>query len=152
MRDGRWLRPLGVSADFLFWIKVDGDDYTGCWTWRGGMNRGGYGLFQPAGETSTVAHRYAYESMVGPIPDGLHLDHLCSNRLCVNPWHLEPVTQAVNTRRATDKLRRTHCSAGHPLSGENIQRDAPSGSPRCRTCRNAQSVARKRAARAAVSA
>src|ERR1019366_4519713 len=70
---------------------------TGCWLWTGGLNRGGYGQFMTP--PCTVAHRVAYELFVGPIPEGLQLDHLCRVRSCVNPQHLEPVSQQENIRR-----------------------------------------------------
>ena len=84
------------SIEARFWQKVDksGD----CWEWIGAVSSG-YGHFQTDGGTTT-AHRVAYQLLVGPIPDGLHVDHLCRNTLCVNPDHLEPVTQAENNRRA----------------------------------------------------
>lgn len=74
-----------------------------CWTWTGSVLPSGYGKISTgplAAQSGTTAHRAVYEAFVGPIPEGLHLDHLCRNRLCVRPDHLEPVTQAENNRRA----------------------------------------------------
>jgi hypothetical protein len=83
------------AARFWSYVDVDGD----CWEWTGQRDRDGYGrLWRPAGKTR-VAHRIAYELLVGPIPEGLQLDHLCLNKCCVNPDHVEPVTLAENCRR-----------------------------------------------------
>lgn len=79
-----------------FWAKVDASG--SCWMWTASTNGGGYGGFTIRG-TRTGAHRYAYERMVGPIPEGMDLDHLCRNRRCVRPSHLEPVTRSENVAR-----------------------------------------------------
>lgn len=97
----------------------------GCWVWTARINRKGYGqitVFQKKYE----AHRFAYQFLVGAIPDGFQLDHMCRNRACVNPEHLRPVTAKANTYAtgsiATAKLNRekTHCPSGHPYSGDNL--------------------------------
>lgn len=108
-----------------FYGRIDmPDGWLGCWLWRGAQLPDGYGQVR-VGHTSTTAHRDAYTHLVGPIPEGLHLDHLCRVRLCVNPGHLEPVTQAENSRRSDHPhARKTHCKAGHPLSGSNLRLNA----------------------------
>jgi hypothetical protein len=72
-----------------------------CWEWRGQQQQGGYGIVQWPRRRTTTAHRAIYSIIRGPVPVGLHLDHLCRNRACVNPDHLEPVTPGENTRRAS---------------------------------------------------
>lgn len=95
-----------------FWSKVQ---YTpGCWLWLGALGRGGYGLSRHRGVLSVV-HRVAYELLVGPIPEGLQLDHLCRVRHCVNPDHLEPVTALENVRRSRGWFNTPahECARGH---------------------------------------
>jgi hypothetical protein len=92
---------------------------TGCWTWTGPCSGGRYGAATVDGR-HVVTHRYVYELLVGPIPDGLEIDHTCQNIRCCNPEHLEPVTHQENIRRANArKPARTHCSLGHELTPEN---------------------------------
>jgi len=101
-----------------FWAKVMPTGF--CWEWTGGKNAQGYGNFN-ANRTTHRAHRVAYELMVGPIPAGLVIDHLCRNPSCVNPDHLEPVTPRENTMRGrAPKLLRQlatkeFCKRGHPM-------------------------------------
>lgn len=105
---------------------------TGCWLWTASFDRAnGYGkIWMPSVGAMRKAHRVIYELLVGPIPDGLTLDHLCLVTACVNPAHLEPVTMAENIRR---KPRATACAKGHPFDAENaiIKRD---GTRDCRIC------------------
>lgn len=90
-----------------------------CWEWKGGHNSTGYGMFWLNGKTKS-AHRIAYELHIGPVPEGLHLDHLCRNHGCVNPMHLEPVTLGENIRRGiSHNGSKTHCAQGHPYNEKN---------------------------------
>jgi hypothetical protein len=120
----------------------------GCWDWVGARTNKGYGNLAVEGRF-VPAHRYVYEQEVGPIPEGLTLDHLCRNRACVRPDHLEPVTHKENCLRGVslfaEQARRTHCIRGHPLSGENLELNNIGGGKigrRCKICRRAN--ARKR--------
>jgi hypothetical protein len=121
-----------------------------CWTWTGATSDGGYGVVRWGGKIGRV-HRLVYEAMVGPITAGLDLDHLCRNRACYNPAHLEPVTRGENIRRglapaigqATSKRRaeqRTHCPHGHPYDDENTNL-RPGRGRECRTCKQGWSAA-----------
>ena len=112
----------------------------GCWIWQSGTNADGYGLFRVDGRM-VRAHRFAYELLVGPIPEGLELDHLCRVRNCVNPAHMEPVTHAENMRRGAHALK-THCPREHPYAGGNLY-IAPDGKRRCWTCKRAADRAYK---------
>lgn len=102
-----------------------------CWVWQGAKNPRGYGNITYE-QKSYKAHRFIYEWLVGPIPEGLTLDHLCRNTLCVNPDHLDPCTMAENIRRGS-KAQQTHCKHGHEFTPENtIVRT--NGTRRCREC------------------
>lgn len=132
MRDGMTYRERRIAK---FWEKVEKS--AGCWFYRGGKTAGGYGVYEFCGRKER-AHRVAYEVVVGPIPDGLQLDHLCRVPACVNPSHLEPVTSRENTMRGAGPTalasRRTRCRRGHPLSGTNLARSRREGWRECRRC------------------
>lgn len=117
------------DPDWRFFSSIVVDPSSGCWNWLQYRSPQGYGRFTFGGKI-LVAHRWSYERFVGPIPDGLQLDHLCRNTSCVNPDHLEPVTNAENQRRAAEA--RTHCKHGHEFTPENTSRSG--GRRTCREC------------------
>ena len=135
---GRWPQ----TDEQRFWDKVEvrGEE---CWPWRASIKDTGYGQFRYNGR-ARPAHRYSYELLIGPIPPGLVIDHLCRNRACVNPLHMEPVTNEENIRRGLFGVARptpkTHCPSGHPYDENNTRMD-PQGYRRCRTCERTQSLA-----------
>lgn len=123
-----------------FWNKVKKTDT--CWIWVGYHNEAGYGMINIKNKPYR-AHRLAYEMLVGPIPEGLHIDHLCRVRDCVNPAHMEPVTNLENTRRGIGGLMAskrnaaiTHCRQGHEFTPENtVMRGSKTRKFRgCRLC------------------
>lgn len=134
-----------------FWAKVNKTET--CWLWTAGTVRSAtlrYGSFHIGGR-KVVAHRFAYEACVGPIPAGLTLDHVkargCTSTLCVNPAHMEPVTLKVNVLRGSGtgalNAQKTHCNRGHPLSGENLRMELGGKARRCHACRRLRDARRR---------
>lgn len=128
--------PCGTTAppvEDRFFAKVEPSGI--CWDWTAAKDEDGYGLFIT--DTSTRSHRWAYEFLVGPIPEGMELDHLCRNRGCCNPDHLEPVEPIENWRRGFSlqaiNSRKAECKHGHPFDQFNTYR-RPNGGRVCRTC------------------
>jgi hypothetical protein len=111
----------------------------GCWVWGRGLGN----------QITGYAHRAAYEAAYGSVPPGLELDHLCRNRLCIRPDHLEAVTRRVNIMRGLRSALKTHCDHGHLFSGDNII-VRKNGARNCRACARANDR-RQRARRAALS-
>lgn len=130
-----------------FWAKVEKTD--SCWLWTAATARG-YGRFGVTSGVTCLAHRWAYEALVGPIPDGLTLDHLCRTPACVRPDHLEPVTAEENLARIPS---RTHCALGHELTEANsyytVYAKTGRKSAICRTCHSDKAKARYLARRGA---
>ena len=131
--------------------QIHHEPMSGCWLWVGNVDRGGYGTIakwkKDGRKGSRAVHKVIYEILVGDVPDGLQLDHLCEVKPCVNPQHLEPVTPRENTQRSIrsrglnsvaatlrdSNLAKTHCPHGHPYSGENLY-VRPNGVRECREC------------------
>src|SRR5437899_3807758 len=123
-----------------FLSKIERLD-SGCWQWTAARHRLGYGAFAVGSDLQGYAHRWSYLFFVGNIPEGHVIDHLCGNPACVNPEHLEAVSQGVNSLRgagpALTRARyqsRTQCRSGHPLEGDNIYHH-PNGRRICILCR-----------------
>jgi HNH endonuclease len=123
----RLMKNVSVSSD--------------CWVWMGATSSSGYGTMEVSGKTASV-HRVSYELFKGEIPAGMVIDHICKNRICVNPDHLRVVTHKQNTLEnsnasAAINAKKTHCVNGHPLEGDNlIVKKGKNGNETraCRTC------------------
>jgi len=150
----RWRNGLEVSGpltvqraapEIRFWAKVDKSSPDGCWLWTGSRPGRGYGHFGVDGRI-VRAHRWAYEAIIGPIPSGMEIDHLCRVRHCVNPEHLQPVAHSVNYLRGMHPsaitFREDVCRKGHPLTPDNVY--CPPRQPHTRECR----ICKRAAARA----
>ena len=140
-RDNGQYRPIMQR----FWSKIIIQE-NGCWMWVGTVNWGGYAMLWN-GSKMIKAHRLAYQEIIGSVPKGMELDHLCRNHWCVNPFHLEAVTHQENMRRGTTGLKtgakqkaKTHCPKGHLYDSINTY-ITPLGKRDCRLCRKLSSVA-----------
>lgn len=143
---GHSLRTVTYPSSLdRFWVKVNKDgpvsshrpELGPCWLWLGAKDPHGYGTFWVSGRF-VRAHRFAYQELTGPVAKGLYLDHLCRVRHCVNPDHLEPVTNRVNILRgqslSAQRAAQTHCTYGHEFTPENTYIVQPRGQRRCRKC------------------
>jgi hypothetical protein len=128
-----WFVPMTMDR---FRDRCIPEPNSGCWLWTGTMLWTGYGQVM-INKKGKLAHRVAYELFVGAIPQGLTIDHLCRTRICVNPEHLQAVSQRVNTLRGIGpsavNARKTHCPRGHELSSDNLYVN-PQGKRTCKMC------------------
>lgn len=134
-RSGELVALPRPTPEDIIWTKIIqvGD----CWQWTG-TNQNGYGIVGGHRKGNwKYCHRFSYELLRAEIPEGLHIDHLCRNKLCLNPWHLEPVTQRENNLRGMSppaiNARKTHCESGHEFTPENTLRTGPE--KKFRTCK-----------------
>lgn len=141
------IRHAGTPEErFWAWVDQGGPvpdfrpELGPCWPWTGLRQSKGYGQLKVGGHM-VLAHRFAYELLVGPIPPEHTIDHLCRNHSCCNPAHVEPVTNQVNVLRGIGETarnaRKTHCPQGHPYDADNTYR-SPQGWRQCRTCLRAR--------------
>ena len=143
-----YLDLKNIELDDRFWSKVDksnGDN--SCWEWKAAKNPNSYGRFTIK-QRKYIAHRLSYHAIVGELPTHLQLDHICRNRSCVNPRHLEPVNNKENVLRgispAAYNARKTHCIRGHEFNDENtcIYKYPGHTQRKCIICRNIHNKAR----------
>ncbi len=141
--------PAPLTERLMKYVRVEGD----CWTWTGAIGKDdGYGRVSYGHANSKLAHRIAHMAFIGPIPEGLELDHLCRNRACINPEHLEPVTRSTNLKRGLAETSpqfrnywasKTHCPRGHPYDLINTHFDKY-GHRFCRECNKESKRERRR--------
>ncbi|WP_292915005.1 HNH endonuclease signature motif containing protein [Nitrosomonas sp.] len=137
-------RPPKASFVEKLWQRFEPAS-DGCWLWTGAMQNAGYGSY---GKPSRLAHRLMYELLVEPIPAGLVIDHLCRNRRCVNPAHMEVVTLAENVLRGESpparNARKKVCPVGHAYDAENTYIVPSTGHRQCLACQSKYVAARGR--------
>lgn len=146
-------RFIGVTAVDRMFGFIDNILDSDCWEFNGSLDKNGYGQIRRTSGSMAYAHRLMYEELVGAIPEGLVLDHLCRVRNCINPDHLEPVTQIENVKRGLGitpaleaKRNKTTCKQGHSYTESNTYRHPDTGARNCKRCqylRNIQSRARR---------
>jgi hypothetical protein len=151
-----WRHQERKSLRQRFEEKYIPEPNSGCWLWMAALTPAGYGMIgRPGGrgQNPLMAHRASWELHRGPIPEGLHIDHLCRNPACVNPDHLEPVTQRENLLRGVGisalNSQKTHCVNGHEFTAENTYIFPRDGTRQCRACRREADAQRKPRRRAA---
>lgn len=121
-----------TSTDF--WARVAPLPGLGaCWEWTGPKTPKGYGMFPRAASEKGYAHRFAYEQHIGAIPERMEIDHLCRNRSCVNPSHLESVDHKTNVQRGS-QAQKTHCMHGHEFTEANVWLRPGTNHRQCREC------------------
>ena len=125
-----------------FMAKIEVDPTTDCWNWTGNLGWQGYGQFWSEKQKTVRAHRWSFNRWNDAVPDGMQLDHLCRNRKCANPFHLESVTPRENVLRgdtpASRNAAKAECNEGHPLAGPNLRINSR-GDRVCRECSRAAS-------------
>ena len=125
---------VNLQERFISKIDVSDGRVTSCWLWKESTNGVGYGMFR-VNKIKVLSHRYSYELFIGKIPKGLVIDHLCRNVLCVNPTHLEAITQKENIRRGVGNGSQTHCKRGHEFTKDNIYNRPDRIGRVCKQCR-----------------
>ena len=144
-RGNRRICSMTTKDMVRFFRKVKFDLTTGCWLWTGAIGGNGYGQLKYCGKNCN-AHIVAFRHWRGEVPKGLELDHeVCDTRRCANPWHVTPVTHRRNVLRgkgnAAINAVKTHCTHGHPLSGDNLWVQPKTGYRYCRACAKSRSKA-----------
>ncbi len=135
-------KPKPANERFLEKVSVD---KSGCWPWTGYIDQKGYGVFGVSSREIYKAHRYSYWLHVGDVPKGKQLDHLCRVRHCVNPSHLEPVTNRENVIRGNAaRPKQAACKKGHAFTDTNTYVYPKRGTRHCKECQRKRSAARQK--------